>query len=487
MTQGGNRSAREAGAGWTYETAVAYLEHALKFGINPSLAGIRALCESLGRPQDQLEFVQVTGTNGKSSVTRMIARILEAHGVRTGTYTSPHLVSYAERFELGTERVSNQIFASAMGAVAFAAEAVTVSQLDTLGLADDLRTLGGPETTVSGEGESARASFTEFELLTAAALHMFTEQGVRLGCLEVGMGGRWDATSVVRPAVAVVTGVALDHTDRLGGTLAAIAEDKSHIIKPGSVAVLGPATADVGDILAARANEVGAPMIAVAGEDDDGLGLPDGAVQLVRYKVTHRPLGLTDVVRFSVAGARADYDDIVLHAPAWQANNAVVAIAAAEAALDSALDAGQLRDALANTRFPGRFEVLRQDPPLVLDGGHNPEAAGIVARALSEAFPKAKPVALIGILRDKDAAAVVRALAPAVSGFVCTQNSSPRCLAAEELASIVEQVTGERPPSEPDLMSALRLAEDLAGDGGVVVTGSLYTVGELRGLLISSG
>ncbi len=193
-----------------YEEAVGTLAAALRFGINPSLEGIRALTSALGSPQHAYRAVQVTGTNGKTSVVRMTGALLAAHGLRTGVYTSPHLVSYTERIEIGGVPVSEAAFAEAVVAAARAAGAVASSRPD-------------------GESGVPPSEFTEFELLTAAALSLFRAENVDWACLEVGMGGRWDATSVVDPSVSVVTGVALDHTDRLGTTREPIGADMAYV------------------------------------------------------------------------------------------------------------------------------------------------------------------------------------------------------------------------------------------------------------------
>jgi dihydrofolate synthase/folylpolyglutamate synthase len=422
--------------------AVLALDGALRFGINPSLDGIRALCAELGEPQLAYRCVQVTGTNGKSSVTRMVAAILAAHGERTGAYTSPHLVSYTERIEIDGTQVSENEFARGISAAL-------------------------------GAAERAGGEYTEFELLTAGALWLLRQRGVCLAVLEVGMGGRWDATSVVVPAVAVVTGVALDHTERLGDTVEQIAADKAHVIKRGSVAVLGPGTAAVRAIFESRAEQVGAKVVTV-GEGD------------VHFSVlwwAQRPGGDT-VLRVIARGC--DFGEVGVTAPAYQAPNVATAIAAAQAALEGAIDVETTRRALARMTFPGRFELVLREPPVVLDGAHNPEAAGVLATAIAQAWPdpEARPVAVIGILADKDAESIVRALAPVVRGFVCTASASPRALPAEALADLVERVTGARPPALADLPSAVEEGRRLGRTAGAVVTGSLYTVGEARALLV---
>jgi dihydrofolate synthase/folylpolyglutamate synthase len=225
---------------WTYDEATRVLGRVLRFGVNPSLDAIAALTEALGRPQDTYAGIQITGTNGKSSTARLTAGILRAHGMKVGLYTSPELERYPERIEVGGEMVSDAEFALCVGVA-----------IDTA-------------VALWGESEPGVPSgVTEFELLTAAALWRFSQATVDVAVLEVGMGGRWDATSVIDPAVAVITGVGLDHTGILGDTVEEIAAEKAAIICAGSVCVLGPGTKSTARIMHARARSVGARVVTV--------------------------------------------------------------------------------------------------------------------------------------------------------------------------------------------------------------------------------
>ncbi len=437
---------------FTFADAVTALEGATKFGINPSLDGIEALCEAMGRPQDALSFVQVTGTNGKTSVTRMTAALLDAHGQSAAAYTSPHLTSYAERIEIGGSPVGKRDFSRAVRAALDAAESA--------GLA------GEP---------------TEFELLTAAALWLLRDKGVEWGCLEVGMGGRWDATSVVSPAVAVITSVALDHTERLGRTVSEIAEDKGRIIKADAAVVLGPGTREVADVFLARAGETGSDPLYVCAAGETSPLRDD---RTVRFELLERPAAPGGVTRLVVNGMHSSYMGLALTAPSYQAANAAVAVAAAECALGEALDPTAVRDALGRMRFPGRFEMLADDPAVVVDGGHNPAAAAMLAEAIDEAWPSgARPVVVLGVLADKDAAGIVEALAGHVGGFVVTEPDAARAMPSEMLAQHVMFATGALPLVDRDPMSAIEHAKTVGGVAGVVVTGSLYLVGQVRGKL----
>lgn len=436
--------------------SIAALEGALTFGINPSLDGIRALTDALGRPQDAFASVQVTGTNGKSSVTRLTAALLAAEGVTSAAYTSPHLESYTERIELGGAPCSEVDFALAVSAALDAASRI-------------------------GGGADA---FTEFELLTAAALWLMRERGVDVACLEVGMGGRWDATSVVDPAVAVITGVGLDHTERLGSTVDAIAHDKAHIIKPGSSVVLGPGTLGVAAHFLERADGFDLhPRFVTEGDGETVV-----AEELtVRYVVSERPSAPGGALKLDVRGVHAAYGGISLRVPSFQAPNVATAIAAAECALGRALGPARARHALAGMAFPGRFELVAADPPVVLDGAHNPQAAAVLAASVAEVWPdgRRRPWCVLGVLADKDAAGIVAAIDPAVDRIVVTETDSPRARGAGDLAAVVEGVTGAWPEIRPDLADAIAHAREHAGAAGVLVTGSLYTVGRARALLRS--
>lgn len=432
----------------TFDRALAELASALTFGIHPSLDSIAAMMTALQRPQDTFKSVQVTGTNGKSSVTRMTAAILRAHGVKTGCYTSPHLDTYTERIEVDGHRVSESHFARAIGAALDAAKRAEV------------------------------AAPTEFELLTAAALWHFAQAGVETAVLEVGMGGRWDATSVVKPSVAVITGVGLDHTDHLGATRELIAADKAHIIKQGSVALLGPGTEGVDDVLLARAVRCGVECRAVRPHSRPS---PVPEALTVRYGIEARPHGPDESTTVSVRGVHADYGHISIAAPAYQSPNMATAIAAAEGLLGGRLDVAALRAAFAGIKIPGRFEVVAREPILVLDAAHNPQAGRVLASAIEDAWPDAgsRPVIVVGVLADKDARGIVEALSGVASGFACVTPDSPRALPARDLAGIVRAVSSADPDVYDSVAEALEAQRDVSGRP-VVVTGSHVTIAQVR-------
>jgi len=442
----------------TFDEALETLRAATVFGINPSLEGVTELADALGRPQDTFASVQITGTNGKTSTARITAALLQAEGRLTGLYTSPHLERYPERIEIGGAVVSDAEFAAAVSAAVTAAEQ-----------------LRGQDATGTREG------FTEFELLTAAALWLFRERGVEFAVLEVGLGGRWDATSVVSPSVAVITGVGLDHTAILGDTVEEIAADKAAIIKPGSAPVLGPGTDGLDSIFLRRSDEVGTQARAVR----EGLSFSPVAENLtVRFRMVERPSAPGGATILDVDGVHARYEALAITAPSYQAANVATAVAAGEAALGCALESTRARAALAALAIPGRFELLRAEPPVIVDGSHNPQAAAVLADAIREAFPhaSARPTLLLGVLADKDAPGIVAALAPVAAAFAVAEPLSPRALSARDLAAIVLAVTGEPPSQFPSLAAALAELEPHS-PAGLIVTGSLTTAGQARGLL----
>ena len=443
----------------TYSEALAALRRALTFGINPSLDGITELMAALGRPQDRFASIQITGTNGKSSTARITAALLEAEGLHTGLYTSPELERYPERIELGTDVVSDADFALALSAAIEAGEA-----------------LRGHASLGTDTG------LTEFELLTAAALWLFRERGVELAVLEVGLGGRWDATSVVAPSVAVITGVGLDHIGILGDTLEAIAAEKAAIIRPATAPVLGPGTAALERVFLERAESLGTHARVVR---ELGAATPVGEALTVRYRLATRPdrPGGTTVV--DVAGIHAEYSGLALVGPAYQAANIATAVAAAEAALGRGLDPDRCRTTLEQLTIPGRFELMRAEPPVVIDASHNPQAAGVLAGAIRDAWPDPvrRPLVLLGIFADKDARGIIEALAPVAGAFAVTQSSSPRALLAPDLAALVTEVTGTTPIVVRDTVGSALTACGRYAPHGMIVTGSITTAGEARTLL----
>ncbi len=418
--------------------------------LDPSLDRVRDLLHLLGDPQAALPVVLVAGTNGKTSTARMVDALLRAFGLRVGRYTSPHLESVTERIALDGVPVDAERFVAAYAEVA-------------------------PYLDVVDARHEHPLSF--FEVLTAMAYATFADAPVDVAVVEVGLGGTWDATNLAHATVAVVTPVALDHQAYLGETLPEIAGEKAGVVKAGSFAVLAQQPPEAAQVLLRRCAEVEAT---VARE-----GFEFGVLSAVTAVG-----GQLLVLR----GLDAEYDEVFLplHG-AHQAHNAAVALAAVEALLGGRrLDADLVRAGLAQVRSPGRLEVLRRSPTVLVDAAHNPAGARALAAALTEEFAFDRLVGVVAVLADKDARGILEALEPVLTDLVVTRTSSPRALDPDRLAEVAVEVFGaDRVSVAPRLADALDEAVALAEDGalggaGVLVTGSVVTAGEARRLLRTS-
>ncbi len=419
--------------------------------MEPSLDRIRAFVELLGDPQKTYPVLHLTGTNGKTSTSRMIDALLRAHELRTGRFTSPHVERMSERICLDGEPLTDEQFVTAFNDVAAYTHLVDQSQPHPL-------------------------SF--FETIVGMAYAAFADAPVDVAIVEVGLGGAWDATNVADGAVAVVLPVAVDHAHLLGDDPVAIASEKAGIIKPGAIAVVAQQLPDVEDVMRNRAHDVDATLL--------------------RENVDFGVVGRTPAVGgqlLSLQGLRARYDEVFLPLyGAHQAQNAVLALAAVESFLGTdPLDAEVVAAGFAEVTSPGRLEVIRRSPTIVLDAAHNPHGAEATAAALEDSFQLDPLVGVIGVMADKDYEGVLAAFEPVLSHVVCTQNSTPRAMPAEQLAVVAREVFGEDrvsvAPFLPDAIDqAVAIAEENStggslGSGAVLVTGSVVTVGEARSLL----
>lgn len=459
-----------------YDEALESLHESLKFGIEPSLEGVRALADQMGRPQDTYTCLQVAGTNGKSSTVRLVAAILREHGYRVGLYTSPELVEYPERMEVDGKVISKELFGRAVG--------------DAVRAGRDLALRVDQDHLVGADGKPLSGIFTEFELLTAAALHVFSLAKCDFAVLEVGMGGRWDATSIVEPKVAAITGIGLDHTEILGDTVEKIAGEKAGIIKHGSTVVLGPGTAETTQVFLDKMAEVQTDGVAVReGFGSRAVASPFDEEHTVRFAGRMRNGVVTD----DIQGLYAKYMSVGMHAPSYQKANIATAVAICEQALGRALDLSVLRKAVGELQVPGRFETLSRDPLLIIDAAHNPESAGVLANSIRERFDHgdafSKPTILLGIFADKDYRGIVRALAPVADRFVVSASDNERSLSPDQLADVVAEETGTRPDAYPTLEEALHALRTPARRGkhapAVVATGSISVAGTVKGLQLA--
>jgi dihydrofolate synthase/folylpolyglutamate synthase len=428
----------------TYGRSLDYLKSLQRFGIKLGLDSIRALLGALGRPDRHFPSVLVAGTNGKGSVAAMLARILTEHGFRTGLYTSPHLVRVEERIRIGDELIPARSFARALTAVRKRAEALVVSG-------------GLPHPP------------TFFEVLTAAALVHFAEEAVDCAILEVGMGGRFDATNAVTPVLSVITTISLDHQKYLGGTLAEIAFEKAGIIKPGIPVVCGVRRGTALSVIRRRARELRAPLVEVFGAGTAFAAAPGRGGARFAYDTGH---------------SRHEFKPSL---PGFhQGENAAVAIRSAEllGRVWRPLDPGKMISAIGRTRWEGRLETVGSKPPIILDGAHNPEGAASLAAYLRDAVRK--PVILIfDAMKDKDIGAMAASLFPLARTVVLTRIPMARAADPEDVLRLWKGPRGNI-VVEPDVRKALKLAKGLAGaTTPVVAAGSLFLVGEIKKIVFS--
>jgi dihydrofolate synthase/folylpolyglutamate synthase len=416
----------------TYAEAVARVlglrggEHA---GMRPGLERIEGLLAALGNPERRYTLIQVGGTNGKGSVAAMLATILKYSGRRVGLYTSPHLVSFRERIRVNGEAISEDAVADGV---------------------DALGTL------------IARFDATMFEASTALALDHFARESVDVAVLEVGLGGRLDATTVGAPAVTVITSISLDHEAWLGSTLEAIAGEKAAIIRSG-VAVSAAQEPAAAAVIERHARAARIPLSVVG---------RDLSVRVRRVATTGQSI--------DCAGPDFRFDDIALGMlGTYQPANALLAVAAARAV---GVEEGAVREGLAHVAWPGRFQLIGSRPWLVLDGAHNPGGARALAESLRATF-KSEPVTLIlAIASDKDARGILAALAPLARRVILTRSSSVRSADPSDLAAAMP-ADSTTPDIAPDVAHALSLASSRLANPVTCVAGSLFAIGDaLRAL-----
>ncbi|GAA1923733.1 folylpolyglutamate synthase/dihydrofolate synthase family protein [Nocardioides lentus] len=423
--------------------------------LEPSLDRIAAFCELLGDPQRSAPVVHLTGTNGKTSTARMVDDLLRASGLRTGRFTSPHVESVTERISIDGEPLDDDAFVRVFNDVA-------------------------PYTHLVDADAEHPLSF--FETVVGMAFAAFADAPVDALVLEVGMGGSWDATNVADADVAVVLPISLDHQQYLGDTVVDIAREKAGIVKPGSVLVSAAQPTDVAAVLADRVAEVGATAV----------------VEDVDFGVVHR-LPAVGGQEVTLRGLHATYAELFM--PLYgehQARNAAVAVAAVESLLGRALDDELVREVVAGLTSPGRLEIVRRSPTVVLDAAHNRAGAAATAAAIADSFTFSPLIGVVSVMADKDVEGVLGELEPHLAHVIATRASTERAMDAETLADQAREIFGdtrvsvaERLPEAIDQAAALAEAGEAFGDalgsGAVLVTGSVVTVGEARALLARRG
>lgn len=417
--------------------------------IEPTLDRISALTDLLGSPQLSYPTIHLAGTNGKTSTSRMIDALISELGYRTGRYTSPHLQSFLERISIKGQPISPDEF---------------IKNYNDIALYFDLVDSKQPH------------KISYFEALTAIAFVAFAEHPVDVAVIEAGLGGEWDATNVVQSQVSVMTPIGLDHMEYLGDTLEKIAKTKSGIFKPESNVVLAAQTPEVAKVLMTKVAQVSAIPFRQGVE----FSLASRAIavggQLIAINGVH---GLIDEIFLPLYGAH-------------QANNAAIALAAAEAFAGVKLDSDLVRSAFAKVDSPGRCEVVRRDPTVIIDAAHNPHGAKALVATIASEFDFETLISVVAVLGDKDASGILAELSQVVDYLVISESSSPRALPANDLAKIAAQFfKPEQIEIIPELRGAITYATEKAnlsnqvndGVSAVLITGSVVTAGQAKSIL----
>lgn len=426
--------------------------------IDPSLVRMEALMELMGSPQTTFPVVHITGTNGKSSTARMIDDLFRSFGLRTGRFTSPHLASVRERICFDGEPVDERRFVEIYEEVEPYLKLVDTGR----GVPDD--------------AQQVPVSF--FEAMTAMAYAAFADAPVDIAIVEVGLGGKWDATNVADGKIAVVTPIGIDHAHLLGDTTSLIATEKAGIIKPGSSSIFAAQDAEVATILIARAGEVGSVV----------------AREGVEFGVIDRQIAVGGQV-LSIQGLGGQYDNLFLNLfGAHQAQNASLALATVEAffgaGTEGALNGEIVQAAFAEMASPGRLEIVRTAPTILVDSAHNPHGMAASVAAIAEAFDFSRLVGVFAASSDKDIRGMLDLLEPVLDEIVVTRNNHVRSSDIDALARLaVEYFGSDRVTVETRLPEAIETAVRLAEEGehlsgtGILITGSVFTAGDARTLL----
>ena len=414
-----------------YKEALEYINGVSWLGSKPGLERVRELLEKLGRPQDGLKFIHIAGTNGKGSCAALLSSVMKCCGYKTGLFTSPYLFRFNERMQINGKQIEDEALADIVG-------------------------------RIQPQAEAMEQHPTEFEMMTAAALLWFKEQNCDIAVLETGLGGRLDATNVIEsPEVSVIMNIGLDHTEVLGNTLEQIAAEKAGIIKSGCPCVLYQQSEGVTEVIRARCRELGATLsIADFSRIDREFDSIYG--QSFSYKGEHYALPLLGE---------------------HQLKNAAVALEAVERLREKGwkLEQNDVEHGIYAVSWPGRFEIIHDEPIFVVDGGHNPQCAETVAENLENYFPGLRHVMLVGMLSDKDCRGTLGILNRAADEYVCIAPESGRALPADELAKLLKKY-GKKLTVCSSIKEGVSAAIDAArGNTGMVcAVGSLYSVGPIR-------
>lgn len=418
----------------TGQEAVDLIHQEAWTGRKPGLSRTQELLRRLGNPHEKLKFVHITGTNGKGSTAALVASVLTRAGIRTGLYTSPHLWRFHERFQVDGQPIPDE-------------------------------TLGRIAEQVIQAGKGMEDPATEFELMTAVGMLYFLEAGCQLVVLEVGLGGRLDSTNVIpAPEAAVITNIGLEHTQELGNTLAQIAREKSGIVKKGCRAVLYHQTREVEAVVEEACRELDVELTLTAPET-------------LQVQSSNR-----DGQTFLYRGQGPFHISLL---GAYQVNNAATAIETIWALERQGwhIPREALLEGLSQAKWPARMELVRREPDVFLDGGHNPQCMEAIRNSLQQLYPGKKVLFLTGVLADKDYPDMFRQILPLAKGFVTITPESPRAMTAQELAAYLQENGAQAVPCDSTAQGLETVLAQARADDVVCICGSLYMIGEVRHLL----
>ena len=406
----------------TYTQALQYIHSLQRFGVKPGLGRISVLCAALGNPQAQLKYVHVAGTNGKGSACAMLAGIAMAAGLKAGLYASPYVYDFRERMRVNGEMIPE----------------------------DDLTRLTGKIKSIA---EALPDPVTEFEFVTALGFAWFAEQGCDLVVLEVGMGGRWDATNVIAaPLCSVIMRIAMDHTEILGDTLAKIAGEKCGIVKPGC------------------------PVVTACGQEDEALAVIREACDAKGSPLIIANEKECEILSSSLAGSACVLDGLPVRVPLIGRHMCQNALAVVKAARLLGFSEKAIQEGIARVKMHGRMEVVSAEPLVLFDGGHNPDCARAIAAALEETCPGQRFCLICGMMADKDAPEYLRILRPYAARFIACKPDNPRAIPAETLAGLAREAGYKNITAATNPEDALRLAEY-----PLLIAGSFYLAGMASG------
>jgi dihydrofolate synthase / folylpolyglutamate synthase len=420
-----------------YNEAISYIENTDKFGINLGLQRVQRLCELMGNPEKDLKIIHVGGTNGKGSTTTFISEILMAEGHKVGIYTSPYIERFTERIKINHREIAEDEVAR---------------------LVNESRPL------IDRLVEEGLEHPTEFEIITACAFKYFKEQKVDFVVLEVGLGGRFDATNIITPLLSVITTISYDHTNILGDTLEKIAFEKAGIIKTDVPLVLYPQDKEALDVI-----------LRVAEEKDSRVHF----VEDMKYDIISDTV---EGIEFNVHGG-AEYRGLKIRMLGeHQVRNALTALTAIQA-LEGIGDSS-VKDGLLKATWPGRFELIKKKPYIVLDGGHNLQGIEVLVKSVKRYFAGKKINVVTGMLGDKDYVNMMKGLCEIASSFITVEPNSPRALSSEELKHVAEEL-GKKAQAAKDIEEAVEMGISITGEEDVLIfCGSLYMIGSVRSILL---